>query len=326
MNSLVSIIIPVYNVLDYVEQCILSVINQTYKNLEILVIDDGSNDGSELICDIFSKKDFRIRVFHQKNQGPSAARNLGLDNMHGDFVMFVDSDDILGVDAVSTMMEIMLKNKSDIVIPRFVSFVGDCKISKNETVESIKIKNYQAIENMAYNDGFGHEAWSKLYRAYLWNTIRFPVGILYEDYATIYYVVYRAHFVTITSYVSYYYRVRKGSIMNSKINANRFVLLDISDEITDFLIQNCTITRKAAIRLNIVTYLKMEKLILDLGFGEYEHIQSRIRKRINEYWKVTIFDKKTRYVDKIKLLSYMVNKTVFYFVYKFGDFLNEIKK
>ena len=112
---MVSVIIPVYNVLPYIKESIESVINQTYKDLEIIIVDDGSDDGSELVCDIY-KKDPRVKVVHQKNQGLSGARNTGLDISTGDYIAFLDSDDAFYPEMIQTMLEGIEKSKADIVV------------------------------------------------------------------------------------------------------------------------------------------------------------------------------------------------------------------
>ncbi len=117
--KLVSIIIPVYNVAPYLVEALESAIHQTYKNLEIIIIDDGSTDGSETICDEYARKDHRVRVIHQDNKGLSAARNIGLGIMTGDAVAFLDSDDALEFDYVEKLVEAMNREDADIVICRF---------------------------------------------------------------------------------------------------------------------------------------------------------------------------------------------------------------
>lgn len=108
-KSLISIIVPVYNVEDYLKECLNSIINQIYKNLEILLIDDGSSDKSGEICDEFAKNDSRIKVFHKQNGGQSSARNLGLDKSKGDFISFVDSDDVLGENFIQKLYDMASK-------------------------------------------------------------------------------------------------------------------------------------------------------------------------------------------------------------------------
>ena len=119
---IVSVIIPVYNVKPYLEESLESVINQTYKNLEIIVVDDGSNDGSEKICDEYAPKDDRIKIIHRKNGGLSVARNTGLDNMNGEYIAFLDSDDIYHPAMIQEMLLPLLYNKADCAV---------CKQRKN---------------------------------------------------------------------------------------------------------------------------------------------------------------------------------------------------
>lgn len=127
MFPLVSVIVPVYNVKPYLHESIESVLNHTYKNYELIIIDDGSTDGSELICDKYQKNDKRIRVIHQNNKGLSGARNTGLDVMHGDVVAFLDSDDAFLPDFLQVMVQTMISDNVDIVVCDY--YIKPCFIS-----------------------------------------------------------------------------------------------------------------------------------------------------------------------------------------------------
>ena len=215
--ELISIIIPVYNVAPYLAEALESATHQTYKELEIIIIDDGSTDGSGIICDEYAKRDDRIRVVHQENRGLSAARNTGLDMITGDAVAFLDSDDAYHPDYVSTMVGTMNRENADVVICRFTIYKTTGKmVLGNEN------KTYPVAQNGIYDrnnalrilvDGtINPGVWNKLYRGKLWKEVRFPVGHVYENVDT----TYRVFDLCETAYVLdkslYMYRKRPEAI------------------------------------------------------------------------------------------------------------------
>lgn len=324
-KDLVSIIIPVYNVKEFLKECVESVVQQSYKKLEIILVDDGSTDGSEKLCDNLAKEDDRIKVIHQRNQGLSAARNSGISIMKGTYVYFLDSDDCIANDAIEVLYKALQRGDTDMAISGIIAF-SDSKpvIAKNGYTESF-LETEVALTKMLLHDGIGHEACGKLFKAELWLKYRFPVGLLYEDYATIYYVASQSKKVAISKYPSYFYRVRSGSIMHSEIQERNFILLDISDEVTDFLIKRYPVLKEAAIRLNVVTYLKVLKMILDINMNAYISVQKRIIKHIKKHKNSFLDYGRIRSIDKIKIYALEFGKYPFYCIYCVGDFINNLK-
>ncbi len=155
-NELISVIIPIYNVEKYLEKCIESIINQTYKNLEIILVDDGSKDKSDEICDEYAKKDNRIKVIHKENSGVSSARNVGIENSKGEYISFVDSDDWLEKDFIEKLHNIIKENNSDLAQSGYYRVVGENKekINSTENIENID-KNEFLIRVLSPQTGFG---------------------------------------------------------------------------------------------------------------------------------------------------------------------------
>jgi glycosyltransferase involved in cell wall biosynthesis len=179
-NAKVTIIVPVYNVEKYLKKCLDSLINQTYKNLEIIVIDDGSTDSSGKICDEYSANDDRIIVIHQKNSGCSVARNNGLDRVTGSYLTFVDSDDYLEENAIERFIEIAIKEKADMVIGEATTFFSQ-GISYLPKFDNEKL-NTEELKEAILNDRIGSHVITKFYKRELWNNIRFPLDLIYEDF------------------------------------------------------------------------------------------------------------------------------------------------
>ena len=167
-DSLVSVIIPVYNVEKYLSQCLESVINQTYKNLEIVVIDDGSTDNSGQICDSFGKADSRIVVIHSENRGVSVARNIGIQNAHGEFISFVDSDDFLDEDFYEYLVSLIRIDNCDIAYCSYRKIYNDEPVNseKSQIKKSIVLTGREAAINaLRLRKEFGLVIWNGLYKA-----------------------------------------------------------------------------------------------------------------------------------------------------------------
>ena len=187
-HSLVTVIIPVYKVEDYLDFCVQSVVNQSYKNLEILLVDDGSPDGCPQICDEWATRDSRIKVFHKANGGLASARNMALDHMQGDFVTFVDSDDWLSPNAVETMLSYLIEFHADISEVGAVVEYDDGTQEPYQFDFGLQTKLYdsdEALRKFLYHDGLASAAWGKLYNASFFKppvSLRFPDGLNSEDY------------------------------------------------------------------------------------------------------------------------------------------------
>lgn len=180
----ISVIVPVYNTERYLEECVQSILNQTYSEIEVILVDDGSTDGSGEICDRFAAKDQRVKVIHQKNSGLSGARNSGLDVCSGLYITFVDADDALDRCFLEVLYRNITDNNCDIAICSYQLYYGD---NKTETSES-SVQLYNRMDCFRMLNGWRDPvvtsfivAWAKLYRGSLWKEIRFPLGTWHED-------------------------------------------------------------------------------------------------------------------------------------------------
>ena len=215
-DELVSIIIPVYNAEKYLEECLESVVNQTYHNLEIILIDDGSTDKSGKICDEYAQKDSRIKVIHKQNEGISQARNIGIEMAKGEYIQFVDSDDYVDLDLVETAYSLARKNEADIVC--FSHYT--VKESENEIIQESEdilkvLSPMEALKELLLDRKIRNFPWEKLWKRKLFDGIVFPVGKPYEDIATCGKMFEKANKVVYYGCPKYYYRLRKGSISHT---------------------------------------------------------------------------------------------------------------
>ncbi len=234
-NALISVIVPIYNVEAYLEQCVDSILNQTYKNLEVILVDDGSPDRCGMICDSYAAKDSRIVVVHKENGGLSDARNTGIDIAKGKYLTFVDSDDYLALDCIECLYQNLQIYDADISVismdhPSEHDFKEDDRIAISECMGA-----EQAIVEMLHAGKFPVSACGKLYPSESFCAIRFPQGKWYEDLFTIYKIVMKARKVAWTNQVGYFYVTRPGSIMHSGFSMKCLHMLEALDEMKQML-------------------------------------------------------------------------------------------
>jgi len=221
---MISVIVPVYNVEPYLRECLDSILAQTFRDLEVILVDDGSTDGSGRICDEYQRKDNRIVVFHAENHGLSAARNLGIDNAHGEWLMFVDSDDWVKPEFCMLPYQTAIEHKADMVI------FGIMRVHRDLTESLIDLElNGEVTQEQAVSYG-RNAAWNKLYRRELFDGIRYPARRLYEDALTTYKTIYQAKKIIFLNIPLYYYRSRDGSIVkNQDVHDAYRAILEKSD-------------------------------------------------------------------------------------------------
>lgn len=221
-QPLVTVIVPVYKVEPYLRRCIDSIISQTYHNLEIILVDDGSPDGCPEICDEYAERDSRIKVIHKKNGGLSDARNVGLGSSSGKYVTFVDSDDWLENAAVDYMYQLIIKYDAGLVIGGMqrVENITDyiLKSDWNGKLQEACMTNVQAMQHFFQN---GCAAWARLYRRSIFNDIMFPIGEINEDEAIVLPILERCGTVVLTNHVIYNYRCRPESITTASFSATK---------------------------------------------------------------------------------------------------------
>ncbi|MCP1101266.1 glycosyltransferase involved in cell wall biosynthesis [Aequitasia blattaphilus] len=216
MKALVSIIVPVYNVQAYLERCVISLENQTYRNVEIILVDDGSTDGSGALCDSLKERDSRIQVIHKENGGLSDARNTGLKAANGDYVIYIDSDDYVGLNMVKACLERITQDESDLLIFDLIR-VEDNQESI-DTIHELKSGCYRLKEEKKILLS-SPSACNKMFRRdfLLKSGVTFPVGKHYEDLGTIPKLFLLANKISYIKKAFYYYVLRSGSIMTGQV-------------------------------------------------------------------------------------------------------------
>lgn len=226
----ISIIIPVYNVEKYLAVCIESIIHQTYQNLEIILVNDGSTDNSPQICDNYAKKDQRVKVVHQKNGGLSDARNTGYSLMTGEYIAFVDSDDLISLDCYHTLLQILNKYEADIVECNFVKFNNENELNELDSMNLVEEFDTEKGLELLIKEQLKQVVWNKLYKAKVVNKLFFEKGKIHEDEFWTYKVFLQANKIVKTNKVLYFYRQQDKSIMAEKYNLKRLLGLEAREE------------------------------------------------------------------------------------------------
>ncbi|HFI0218823.1 TPA: glycosyltransferase family 2 protein [Streptococcus suis] len=250
MNKpLISIIVPVYNVENYLDECIQTVLAQTYSNWELLLINDGSTDSSGTICDDYAKGDERIRVIHKNNGGLSDARNAGIDNCTGEYIVFLDSDDGIRGDFLEECVTTANQHDVDIVIGHFfiwdennqtfLYFVDQSQKDTTEVISAQEALNRQVVWKNLNTAPFV-VAWGKLFKASLFNTVRFPKGKVFEDEYTIHKTLLESNTVALINKEFYMYRRHGNSIMTSHFSVSKAMNLveALEERIVDLVLAN----------------------------------------------------------------------------------------
>lgn len=286
MDEKISVIVPVYNVEQYLERCVDSIINQTYKNLEIILVNDGSTDNSGQICDELAKKDDRIRVIHKKNGGVSEARNVGVKEISGEYIIFIDSDDYIDKKMFSVLYSQIKLEAAD------VSVCGVMNIYENNNIPQARNTNEYLILN---NEGFLREylkgeripggIWNKLIKSSIAKSIKFPVGLIYEDAYYHYELIKLARRYVITTEPLYNYYHREGSLTEGYYKKRDLSCIEIYNKFYDYVVNNYSSNREEAFfRLSYSYFVILDKMLLQDDY-----------KKIEEYKEIVGFLKKNAF-------------------------------
>ena len=310
-RELISIIVPVYNVEKYLKKCIDSIVNQTYKNLEIILVDDGATDRSGEICDELAKLDNRIKVYHKENGGLSDARNYGVERATGDYIGFVDSDDYIDAEMYEKLYEAITKEDAD---------VAECNfnfIYPNRAVKYTNEKYYLVLDRSKYVEEYINmdklfgSACTKLMKKELARKLHFPKGKLYEDgFYSLDLMKVGRRFVILDA-PFYNYVMREGSITNSRFNEKNLDLLEITNNIYNYVAVNYPSLKKAAARRKMYSYFNiLDLIILSTDYRNKEYF-IKIKKYFQRNAIKLLTNEKISIKRKIRLLIMLMNMNIY---------------
>lgn len=309
MNSIVSIIIPIYNVEKYLNICLDSVVRQTYQDIEIILIDDGSTDSSSRICDIWAEKDERVTVSHIVNGGVSNARNTGISIARGEYIAFIDSDDIVQPNYIEVLYTNMIDTQSDLSICGF-DFSKEQTLKKQKKKSVINTFNrFEALGQVLLGKYFAGQVWNKLFKKDILQGILFDKSIcLYEDLLFVVEYINKCEKVVYTDLPLYTYVERKSSVCHSEMNTSKLSALVAIDRIRQVIPSDLEINLK---------YSKTMLLLMYLTMGNCEAYIDTIKNELD-----TVYDRRVyKFCSiKTKIRIYLTKKH-----FKFYLFLNKIK-
>lgn len=301
MGNLLSVIVPVYKVEDYLRECLNSIINQTYRELEIILVDDGSPDKCGEICEEYAKNDRRVKVFHKENGGLSDARNYGMAKCNGDFIMFVDSDDVLKNNCAETLMDMILRHEAEIAAGQFMRFT-DSVIWEESSNEEWCFSPHDMLLEILYQRKATYSPWGKIYRREIFSGIEFPKGMYYEDAATVYKLVFRSTRIVATDKKLYGYRMRPGSILKESFSPKMLHVIlimqkfysDVTEKFPD--LKAAMSSRAFSLSRNVYLYFPFS--------ARKEHLQ--VWAEMKKYRSTIIFDPHARKHERLAaMLSYL---------------------
>lgn len=316
-NPLVSVIIPIYNVSQYLKQCLDSIINQTYKNLEIILVNDGSTDNSGKICDKYAETDSRITVIHQKNKGQAYARNEAIKLSNGSFVLYVDGDDYISSTHIQLLVSASIKYNADIVQCSMIKFSEKrnlrkiLKKKKISTTEQVYTAS-SALKEFCYQKKFTASPVCKLINKNLMNGLEFPVGIGYEDLAIVYKLLGRSsRQIVFIPEMNYYYRQHQNSTMHAKFTEKKIDRIKIAEQFLNYI-------KKYYPELTISAYTRYSlaqlQLLMELPFDKkYKNIRNIAFNNLRLSRSKVLHDKYAPYKLKFMIATtYLGPKTVMY--------------
>ncbi len=332
-SPLISVIVPVFQVAKYLDQCIASIVTQSYRNLEIILVDDGSTDECPAICDAWEAQDTRIKVLHQDNEGLSCARNAGLKLATGELIGFVDSDDWLESQMYEKLVQALSETGADLAICRFQrekDGTSPLTLKRNTSDTKIVIPPEEALKTLLLwdNNTIANCVWNKLYRRKLIAGIEFIEKQLYEDVPWTANVIGNANSCVCLDTVLYHYRQRKGSLIHGKksIYYSKQALFDMLEQRIQYMQVHYPSLAKLAIG-QYQLFCCSNFLELKTKYPELDEdgkIGRRIHKRVSQWSFLDILKAKKSFVAKCGTVIFYFNPLVLFLIG--SSFLNLLSK
>lgn len=305
-QPLISIIVPVYKVEKYLRRCLDSILSQIYRNIEIIIVDDGSPDMCGDICDEYNKLDYRIKVIHKKNAGLSDARNTALQMAQGEYICFVDSDDWVSPYYVEHLYEAISRGQADLGISWFEG-VSERQTSHTKFEE--KLLKYQCLntegclKKLLYQDGVETCAWGKLYKRELFMGVRYPSGKLYEDIPVTYEAIKRSKKIAIIGNVDYYYFQREDSIQNVQFSNRKLDAIELCYNMLNSICLEYPYLKSAA---ECRYFSTVCNILFQIRDEDHEQEKEKLWKEVVKYRKSVMLNFQARKKDQIAaLIAYM---------------------
>ncbi|MDR3165390.1 MAG: glycosyltransferase [Synergistaceae bacterium] len=324
-DPLINLIVPIYNVEQYLSKCVDSILAQTYKNLRVILVDDGSPDGCPAMCDEYAQKDGRVMTIHRPNAGQSAARNSGLSDLlncglsvhKGDYVAFVDGDDYVAPDYIEFLYKLLRDSDADISqCGHYLVYSERRMLDKDPNHVTMTLDKHQAIESLCYNGVYDVTAWNKLYKLSIFDAIRYPEGRIYEDTAICYLIAEKAKRFVVNMTPKYYYIQRYNSTANSVVfNERKYQFIQAGDEMADYITERYPDLAKAANVKRVFVRLSTLSQMVNSGYNDKQRV-SEIKHVVAKYRRDVLLDKKVSKRDKLGIISLALGFPFYRFAWK----------
>lgn len=314
-DTAISVIVPVYKVEKYLDKCVKSILNQTFRDFELLLVDDGSPDQCGAMCDAYAAKDSRIKVLHKKNGGLSDARNYGMQFAKGEYFTFIDSDDFIEPSYLEVLYQLVTKYQVKIsaVSTNNVQENADYEPKCQESI-SKKAGIEEGIRRMLVRDPFGIAAWGKLYHRALFQTVQYPVGRLYEDMLTTPYLFDQCDAIAFSDAKLYCYLERNDSIMHRPVKEKDLQAFEGMQLTLDYLEKKYSGLHEASVCR--YTYDTIGVIFSRLIWHkDYLKIAKQIKKRDRSAWKEALHNPYLKKGKKLQLLLMLINLRLYQAVY-----------
>lgn len=313
-NGAVAVIVPVYNVEKYVSKCLESIINQTYRNLEIVLVDDGSTDASGEICDTYKNIDKRITIYHNENHGLSYARNYGVDNSKAPFLFFVDSDDYLELDAIEYLMKLLSETDAQIACgDAYNDFTDRNEIKPWHQDEDryLYLSSEKAVEDMFYSEHFDDSVWNKIYKRQLVESVRFPEDrVQAEEAATTYKIMLLADNIVVGLQCKYHYVMHKSGLSRGEYKPSMMLMQQAGLECIEYIKKYHPSIIKAAERRYVYDCFWVLRRIMPVEKSYKKEVNYLINE-IAKYRVSVMQNKRAKIRDKIAIVILIFGKRPF---------------
>lgn len=318
MKQLVSIVVPIYNVEKYLRKCIDSLLEQTYKKCEIILVDDGSPDNCGKIADDYAEQNNNIKVFHKKNGGLGAARNFGVQRAEGEKIVFVDSDDYVRETYVSDLVNLIEKYDADVAITAIKRIKEGDSLAIHNRFKDYCISAEEAISEVYIGGKIGWSAYGKIFKKEILLNAPFPDGY-YEDSACMYKILNQCKKVAVGDYVAnYYYIMRKGSILQSQLSSKHFEIFNICNAFQNFVEKNANISEIVSVmfyRNAVVQLLRCQKM----SWNDYCKIFSLYTEYFRSNLRLVIKNPQITLICKIYYITLCTHPVLFKILMKLVD-------
>lgn len=318
LPPLVTVVIPVYNVEAYIGRCLDTVVSQTYQNIEIIVVNDGSTDSSGEICRRYAAKDSRILIITQKNSGLSAARNTGIQNAHGKYITFIDSDDTVQQDMIEYLYKLIEKFDCPMSLCCLTTvFDGTGKKKEVGNGQECRMNAHDTLKSMLYHGLVDTAACAKLYDKSLFLGIRFPEGKIFEDIGTTYKLFIKSEHIACGFRCKYNYYVRADSIVTGTFSEKKFDLLEMTDMMAKKVSAVYPDLSKAILRRQVYArFSTLNQMIDHGGWDTFPCERTSMIAYIRKYGKHILCDREAPRRDKAAVMSLFISPSVYTLLWK----------